>query len=278
MRNHSVDLGWLALLLACGVGPAFGSIDLTDEAIGVLLDLKTIDGVLALSINEEESFERPEKWTTLRAFARQLPEPYRERLPVRDPWGGNYEILQYEDDLVVVSPGPDGLNDVRYELSRTTKPDDEFKQRIMESDDVILVVGSGIEKPPTSIAQFQQETLDRMRMVGTLAGYYGHRVGAFPHQAFELGPLAAVAAELSADTGRVLPLTDAWDNPLLYWSDGAEYMIVSAGADGVLDRNHAPQGGGSVGAIYRGKVADPDLDIVWANGRFVQWPTFHDHH
>jgi hypothetical protein len=64
-----------------------------------------------------------------------------------------------------------------------------------------------------------------------------------------------------------LPRTDGWQNPILYWSDGASYRVVSTGRDGQMDRDWTGQADGH--------AADGvDGDIVFGDGEKLAWPTW----
>jgi hypothetical protein len=61
-----------------------------------------------------------------------------------------------------------------------------------------------------------------------------------------------------------LPRTDAWDRPLLYWSDGTRYRILSTGGDGRMDRDWS-----SVSEPVRSARHG---DIVFGDGRVLVVP------
>ena len=62
-----------------------------------------------------------------------------------------------------------------------------------------------------------------------------------------------------------LPRTDAWHNPILYWSDGGSYRILSRGKDGMIDRDWT--------ATFQNLTAlGLDGDIVIGDGRLLSYP------
>jgi hypothetical protein len=69
---------------------------------------------------------------------------------------------------------------------------------------------------------------------------------------------------------RNLPRRDGWGHPLSYWTDGHRFVVVSTGADGLVDRAYDP----SAAAV----TADPRSDDYvlwgahWLAGRFLQRP------
>ena len=52
------------------------------------------------------------------------------------------------------------------------------------------------------------------------------------------------------------------------WSDGTSYLLVSGGADGLLEGAYVDPA--TLGAGQ--ETTDPAADIVFADGQFVRWP------
>ena len=64
-----------------------------------------------------------------------------------------------------------------------------------------------------------------------------------------------------------LPRTDGWQNPILYWSDGGSYRILSTGRDGQMDHDWRRK--------HDGRADDGvDGDIVFGDGEPLSWPTW----
>ena len=78
-------------------------------------------------------------------------------------------------------------------------------------------------------------------------------------------PVETIAAFLEPVYIAQLPLTDGWENPILYWSDGRSYRILSMGRDGRIDRDWT-------------RTVEPlasighDADIVFGDGGLLAWP------
>ena len=76
------------------------------------------------------------------------------------------------------------------------------------------------------------------------------------------------------EEGRWRHDSDAWGNSLAYHAapDGAAYILISPGADGrwdvPLDTYFSNTDQGM--EIYGGTTTDPNLDVIWASGSFVQ--------
>jgi hypothetical protein len=66
---------------------------------------------------------------------------------------------------------------------------------------------------------------------------------------------------------------DGWDHPYLFLGDTNHYVIVSAGADGVLEQDYLDSGEPKA-TLDDGRRAtsSPDADIVFADGEFVRFP------
>jgi hypothetical protein len=62
-----------------------------------------------------------------------------------------------------------------------------------------------------------------------------------------------------------LPRQDAWENPILYWSDGRSYRILSTGEDGEIDRDWT-------GIDAAGHPVRSGADIAFGDGRFLAAP------
>ena len=71
---------------------------------------------------------------------------------------------------------------------------------------------------------------------------------------------------------RTLPLVDAWGNEFLMWGTEGEYVVMSLGADGVPDQYYGFSDERTGQFPFGGGFTDPDNDIIFANGQFVQWP------
>ncbi len=63
------------------------------------------------------------------------------------------------------------------------------------------------------------------------------------------------------------PLRDGWGTPFAYACDGERYRIVSAGAD----RSFEPDST-KLDKTPDGEISSLARDLIYSNGRFVQWP------
>ncbi len=79
-------------------------------------------------------------------------------------------------------------------------------------------------------------------------------------------PVSKIATYLEPIYIGRLPRTDAWNNPILYWSDGGSYRILSRGQDGVMDRDWTAN-------LQILAAMGLDGDIVIGDGRLLSYPS-----
>ncbi len=68
--------------------------------------------------------------------------------------------------------------------------------------------------------------------------------------------------QLTPNYVKTVPKVDGWGNPFQFAATGRVYAIRSPGRDGVYEGDSYTEGEGN----------NPDCDIVYSNGRFVQYP------
>jgi hypothetical protein len=110
----------------------------------------------------------------------------------------------------------------------------------------------------------RRRTMSDMKKIGAVLDSWGRdHAGKYP-ACYGLGDLkGCLGKTLPADTLASARAADAWGTPFQYGTnrDGNEYVLVSFATDGLTD------GLGKVGP-----TDSIDCDIVFSNGRFVQWP------
>ncbi len=111
----------------------------------------------------------------------------------------------------------------------------------------------------------QKRTMADMRSIGTAIEMFSIDNNVYPGPTEGWVPVDRIESSVSPMYIRVLPPFDGWGHPLMVWSDGDNYMIVSPGKDGQLSREWTVHDEGGSTAMF----AD---DIVFGNGSFVQWP------
>lgn len=205
------------------------------------------------------------------------PEPFNQLIPVMDlglalgadgdgyphldPWG--QPILYWSDgvDYALVSYGAD------------TMPDQEYADLTAEqftADDLVWVNGDFAKVPqtfqPAITLGKQKQTMADMRSIATCIRAYGIDNGSIPDSSGLFVPVETFRTDFEPVYIRSLLLTDAWGNPFLVLSDGAEhYTIVSTGEDGVREEDYDE-------ATSARRPATAAADIVFRDGFFLQWP------
>jgi hypothetical protein len=125
----------------------------------------------------------------------------------------------------------------------------------------VIAMPSGDERQRA----FQKRTLDGIRTAGTLVEAYGrdhNRV--YPH-AESMDELQTL---MIPRYGGAIPRLDAWGNDLRYGCTDDQcrgYAITSSGADRMFEYFYASK-------YPQDTTTNFDCDIVWVNGKFVQYP------
>jgi hypothetical protein len=110
----------------------------------------------------------------------------------------------------------------------------------------------------------QKRTLADIHAAGTACEQFAIDRNAYPGPTEGLVPLESLAAQLEPVYIKALPRRDGWGRPLLYWSDGGRYVVVSRGKDGEPDW--------LLGSGVSGETVSFDADIVFDSGAFVRAP------
>ena len=127
------------------------------------------------------------------------------------------------------------------------------------------------------VARAQLETLhNRVRYFAVLVENFASNNGAYPKVARARGlePYRLLEILLPEPEIHRFPATDLEGRDLLYWSDGAQYVVIAVGSDGKPDMDYVailsiPGSHGK--AICRGESGDPSTDVVFVNGQLCTW-------
>jgi len=105
----------------------------------------------------------------------------------------------------------------------------------------------------------QKRTMADMRSIATAVESYSVDWNFYPKGQTTL---AALTPYVQPTYIKKLPLMDGWNRTLQFTSndEGTNYTLLSLGKDG------------SAGTITGGATTDFNQDIVFADGRFYQWP------
>jgi hypothetical protein len=274
MRSFYVTLLGVAVAMCSALGGAAAAdSDEFSEAWETVLDLRAIEGVLMLHLERTPEFEYPDEWVSMRSFAKTLPEPFRERLVTKDGWGRDFLVGSVRGQLLVFSTGPNGVSEIVEQFSAMTEDEDLPPSfNVLEDDDIVLLVGDRVVNGPRTTTELLKVSMADLRSIGTAIETYSIDQNTYPAQPNGLLSVDLISPDLSPIYIRNLPVKDPWGNEVLYWSDQSSYIVISMGADGVLDRPYEIKPGWLDPGSFLGEYSDPATDMVFCDGQFVQWP------
>jgi len=262
----------LVLLLSAGSVAEESS----SESTGTLIDLELIDTLLEKQVElwerDGKTFDLPKKPVTMRVFSRGLSKEIAERMVRRDGWGNDFMVMGKDDHLIVVSSGPDGASMAIQSLQDDEPMSPNPRIREIVGDDILLVLGEGIFNGPETNMALQKRSMADLRSIGTAIESFSIDNNVYPRQDRDLLPVELIEGSLSPVYIRRLALLDGWGNQFLMWGTEREYVIMSLGVDGVPDQYYGFAEGNVEPFPFRGAFTDSNGDIVFSNGRFVQWP------
>jgi len=110
-----------------------------------------------------------------------------------------------------------------------------------------------------------KRTMTDLRTVGTAIEMYRIDHERLPPPSDSMVEVSALSSALVPAYIKSLPTEDAWKHPLMYWSDGKHYRLISQGRDGAAARDWS--------ATVEGTATDPAADdIVYVDGEFLSAP------
>lgn len=129
--------------------------------------------------------------------------------------------------------------------------------------------------PARSADGLRPEVLDTLLKMRIVAAVLDTQVIEHPYPGPTTGlvPLASIGgAFLSRTRSLGGSARDAWSNPLLYWSDGTDYVVLSLGADGA--RQFAYDGPTPFANVPKGWAgSDPADDLLVVDGVVFRGPS-----
>lgn len=133
--------------------------------------------------------------------------------------------------------------------------------RIIE--DAIKAAQEDIEKEDAAKDPWRK-TMDDLRSLATAVEAHATDTNEYPAAGFE-----ELEALLSPTYILEMPKVDAWGTPFLYVGNGEHYRFVSAGADRRFGWNARQLDPAIAEPVF---TDDPDADIIFQDGMFVQAP------
>ncbi len=191
---------------------------------------------------------------------------------VRDAW--NSPLLYWSDGrgYLIVSLGSDRTMQFNYDA---VPPYANVPMGWAGSDpaDDLLIVDGVAFRGPFSQREFLRQAMGEIRNLGTACESFAVDNNIYPGPVQPIDSVERIAAVLEPWYMRVIPRSDPWGNPYLFWSDRTRYALVSYGPDGIPDFPYATWGRTEFDAMQAGGTTRFGADLVFANGEFVQWPT-----
>ena len=148
------------------------------------------------------------------------------------------------------------------------------RNRLIVAGLVILVAATASvsgAQPPDGLRPEVLETLLRMRVLAAVLDTQAIE-GSYPGPTAGLVPVSSLGSQLLGHVrSRGGAVRDAWNHPLLYWSDGRDYLILSLGSDGAPQFEYDPLP--PFAAIPKGWAgSDPTNDLLIVNGVVFRGP------
>jgi len=275
MKKGVLALEIVAVLFTLPLVLFASDYDNSDEAWKTWLDLKIINTVFEICHDRDCEAELPADWIPIGSYLKHLPETYRTRLPSTDGWGHEFLIGAVDDQLVVLSGGQNGVPDAIDLLEAVAEEINEPGSLTdLHGDDIVLLVGREVVNNPQTPRDRRKRAMADLRAIGTAVETYAIDNDHYPGQPQGLLDLSNVESDLEPLYIRTVPMKDPWGNDYLYWSNEVGYVLVSMGADSHLDRSYRVEAGSLSAMKFVGEFDDPQTDIVFADGQFVQWPRF----
>lgn len=209
---------------------------------------------------------------SLKAVLKREPEVYRQQVKDNDAWGTPLQYRANEGSYQLISFGADRHPERRYEM-QPIRPGQfsEITEAGDETSDLVLIDGRFVQRPfsgqdPAFI------TINAMNRIFVAAAAFAVDNNRFPGDTSDFVPVAELASDLVPVFAAEVPDQDGWGKPLLYFSNGASFVLASFGADAEPDRTYYPDLACGLPWYDAGPGPGDAADIVQANGQFAHWP------
>jgi len=261
-----MDVASLALAAALATQP---TTPLDPQAL-TLLNVRLAGSVLQTYSDTGAVFPEPYgKLASLDSLKPLLGSELRRELATRDGWGRPLRVLVTDaKHTIIISYGADGVPDMAYEkLTESDGRPSEDLDPTSTDRDTIAIGGIIVQQPRKPVTLSRQASAD-IRTIGTAIESFAVDNDRYPGPTGGMQPVDVLVNDLEPIYIKQLPREDPWHRPYYVWSDGTQYVVVSGGADGLLDRSYP-----EVESLEKGQATtDEGADIVFLNGQFVRWP------
>ncbi len=195
------------------------------------------------------------------------------RVALEDAWGRPLLYRASACCYQLVSLGADGRPELDYKTLPLFPSDRaEIIEAIDANGDLVLVNGHFVRRP-FGPARAAIKTINSMNVIAMAMMCYAIDNNRYAGTSTSFALVSELAADLVPFYVPELPTRDGWGHPILYFSTGATFGLASFGPDGKPDRTYYTDLASGIPWNDEGPSADAGADVVFANGRFVNWPT-----
>jgi len=232
-----------------------------DPAAQTLLNIRIAAAVLDTFREQGGRFQHPAPTLeNLGTLSAELGADLRREMVARDGWGRPLKIFI-----------PDSASYSLISFAADGRQDDAWTDPSSLDRDIIFSHGKFIQRP-RGIEPAGKRAIADIRAIATALESFAVDNDRYPGPTEGLQAIDTLAGDLEPIYARRLPRLDPWGHPFFVWSDDTTYIVVSAGADGVLDDDYASPG--EVVENFGGprSTDDEEEDLVFINGAFLLWP------
>ena len=258
MKTHQVAAmaSGLVLTVSAAADPSVA----LDPAEQTMLNIRIAAAVLETFREQGGKFQHPSATLeNLAVVSAELGPDLRRELIARDGWGHALKILMSESgSYALISFAADG------------RQDDGWTDPSSADRDIIFTRGKFVQRP-RGLEPASERAMADLRTIATALESFSVDNDVYPGPTDGLQVIDAFAEDLEPIYISGLPHLDPWGHPYFVWSDDKNYLLVSAGADGVLDDEYESVTEAAERLGTARSTDDVDADLVFLNGAFLRW-------
>jgi hypothetical protein len=189
-----------------------------------------------------------------------------------DAWGHTIWYRANQEVHQLISYGADGQADEDYAAVRLYSG--RFQMVVDAPDprnDLVMKDGRFVRRPFGSRAR-EFATINSINDIFIASSSFAVDNNLYPGNVTALTSVSALAADLVPIYIHDLPTQDGWGRPILFSNNGATFMLVSFGEDGIQDQVYYTDLACAVELFDEGISSEQGGDVVQACGRFTHWP------
>lgn len=190
----------------------------------------------------------------------------------RDAWGHSILYRATREVHQLISYGADGRADEDYAAQHLYSG--RFQAIVDAPDagnDLVLKNGRFVRRPFGNHAR-EFMTINSINAIFVASSSFAVDYNRYPGNAPVLTPVSSLAVDLAPVYIPELPTEDGWGRPILYSNNGATFMLVSFGEDGLQDEIYYQDLDCGLGLFDERFSSGEGGDVVQACGRFARSP------